>query len=214
MLKNTAYFILISLFLISCKSKSLIVTSVDEAKKKNIYQSPIQSTTSLNKKNIKVNKIEISEQERKDLNIAVLDDVTYDYAENPAYDKYFADGLIQVASENIGSRYQTGGMTKSGFDCSGLIYVAFKNFDITLPRTSIAMSRTGLRIKPIDAKKGDLIFFRTKGRGVINHVGMITEILDNEIKFIHASSSNGVMISSTKESYFKKTFAQVNRIVK
>ena len=94
------------------------------------------------------------------------------------------------------------------------MYATVKNFDIILPRTSNDMSRFGLKLNPMDARKGDLIFFKTNGRRVINHVGMIVEILDDEIKFIHSSTTNGVMISSTKEGYYKKNFAQVNRILR
>jgi cell wall-associated NlpC family hydrolase len=47
--------------------------------------------------------------------------------------------------------------------------------------------------------KGDLIFFKTNGRRQINHVGMVVEAIDGDIKFIHASVS-GVMISSVREN--------------
>jgi len=64
-----------------------------------------------------------------------------------------------------------------------------------------------------DIEKGDLIFFKTNGRRVINHVGIVVEVLANEIKFIHSASSKGVTISSTKEPYYKKSFAQVNKVL-
>jgi hypothetical protein len=64
-----------------------------------------------------------------------------------------------------------------------------------------------------DIRKGDLIFFRTNGKSVINHVGMVTEVTDDEIKFIHSSTQKGVIISSTKEPYYGKNFAQANRIL-
>jgi len=62
-------------------------------------------------------------------------------------------------------------------------------------------------------EKGDLVFFRTNGRGVISHVGMVIENDGEEIKFIHSSTSKGVIISSTKEPYYKRTFAQANRVI-
>ena len=76
------------------------------------------------------------------------------------------------------------------------------------------MAKVGEKCEPQDAKKGDLIFFKTRGRSVINHVGMVVEVLGDEIKFIHASSSNGVMISSTKEAYYRRAFAQINKVLK
>jgi peptidoglycan DL-endopeptidase LytE len=123
------------------------------------------------------------------------------------------DNLVITASENIGVRYKTGGTSKSGFDCSGLMITIFGANNVTLPRTSAAQSNFGIGVSPLEAQKGDLIFFSTNGRGNINHVGMITDIVDDEIKFIHASVHGGVMISSNKESYYSKRFVKINRVL-
>jgi cell wall-associated NlpC family hydrolase len=131
----------------------------------------------------------------------------------PIFNHDFLDQLIERASENIGTRYRMGGTTKSGFDCSGLMCTTFEAFDIKLPRTSIAQSGYGTKINTEEAKKGDLIFFKTNGRRQINHVGMVVEVCEGEIKFIHASVSNGVIISSTKEKYYEKNFTQINRVL-
>jgi cell wall-associated NlpC family hydrolase len=42
--------------------------------------------------------------------------------------------------------------------------------------------------------------FKTNGRRQVNHVGMVVEVSNGDIKFIHASTSNGVIISSIKEN--------------
>lgn len=131
----------------------------------------------------------------------------------PTFSHEFLDQLIERASENIGSRYRTGGTTKSGFDCSGLMCTTFGAFDIKLPRTSHEQSNIGIKINTEEAKKGDLIFFKTNGRSQINHVGMVVEVCEDEIKFIHSSVSNGVIISSTKEKYYQKNFSQINRVL-
>lgn len=124
-----------------------------------------------------------------------------------------ADFLIAKASENLGTRYRSGGTTSAGFDCSGLMYTTFKNIDMTLPRSSYDMAKYGQRIDKSQAQKGDLIFFATFGRGRVSHVGMVTEVLDDEIKFIHSSTQSGVIVSSTKESYYARSFVQVNRVL-
>jgi peptidoglycan endopeptidase LytE len=121
--------------------------------------------------------------------------------------------LITNATENIGTRYRSGGTSKAGFDCSGLMIFTFSNFDIKLPRSSIEQSRIGVKVNSDQAQKGDLIFFRTNGRHQINHVGMVVEVMDGEIKFVHSSTHGGVMISSTKEPYYERTFSQVNRVL-
>jgi cell wall-associated NlpC family hydrolase len=75
------------------------------------------------------------------------------------------------------------------------------------------MSKVGEKLNRNEIKKGDLVFFRTNGRSVINHVGLVTEVKDDEIIFIHSSVQRGVIISSTKEPYYQRTFAQANRIL-
>jgi len=123
------------------------------------------------------------------------------------------DQLIVNATGNIGTRYRSGGTTKAGFDCSGLMFCTFGNFDIRLPRSSIEQSRIGIKVNSEEAQKGDLIFFKTNGRRHINHVGMVVEVADGEIKFVHSSTHGGVMISSTKEPYYERSFSQVNRVL-
>ncbi|VXA93033.1 Murein DD-endopeptidase MepS/murein LD-carboxypeptidase [Flavobacterium sp. 9R] len=137
----------------------------------------------------------------------------------PTSEKFFgeysiADDLIAKASDNLGIRYRSGGTTRAGFDCSGLMCSTFSALDIKLPRSSNEMSNIGIRVTPTEAKKGDLIFFKTRGSGRINHVGMVVEVVGDEIKFIHSSTNSGVIISSTKEGYYHRNFAQVNRVLK
>ena len=124
-----------------------------------------------------------------------------------------ADELIRMASDNLGSRYRSGGTSKNGFDCSGLMYATFSSLDIKLPRSSHQMATIGTVVDPNQAQKGDLIFFKTRGANQINHVGMIVEVNDGEIKFIHSATHGGVIISSTKEKYYEKNFTQINRVL-
>ncbi|MFT7335099.1 MAG: cell wall-associated NlpC family hydrolase [Porticoccaceae bacterium] len=123
--------------------------------------------------------------------------------------------IVDSALTNIGVKYKTAGTTKSGYDCSGLVYASFGQFDIKLPRTSIEQSKTGTDLgkNNDEARKGDLIFFKTNSRSQINHVGIVIEATEEEIVFIHTSTSKGVIISSTKQPYYKKTFSQINRIL-
>ena len=75
------------------------------------------------------------------------------------------------------------------------------------------MAKIGEKLKMNEVKKGDLVFFKTNGKDTINHVGLVVEANDDEIKFIHSSTQKGVIISSTKEPYYKRTFAQANRVL-
>ncbi|MFK5972613.1 MAG: C40 family peptidase [Flavobacteriaceae bacterium] len=125
-----------------------------------------------------------------------------------------ADDIINTALSYSGVRYKYGGTTKKGMDCSGLLYVAFGEHDIQLPRISYQMAEEGRRIRVNKLVKGDLLFFKTRrGRKKINHVGMVVAIKNNEIKFIHASSSRGVIVSSLREGYWNHAFVKATRIL-
>lgn len=186
MIKRIFFIFLLATIITNCKSKSSIVTSKDEAVEKGIY--------SYNEKNSKTKVSKKSSS--KSVNATRIQ-----------------QDLIDDAKSNLGVKYRLGGTTKTGMDCSGLVFSTFENFDIKLPRTSIDMSRHGKKISINKAQPGDLIFFTTNGRSVINHVGIITEVTEDEIKFIHSSTSQGVIISSTADSYYGNAFAQINRVL-
>jgi cell wall-associated NlpC family hydrolase len=131
----------------------------------------------------------------------------------PAGNSEKAEFLIKKASEHLGTRYRRGGSTSAGYDCSGLMFSTFQNINMTLPRSSYEMAGYGVKINRVQAQKGDLIFFATFGGRRISHVGMVTEVTDGEIKFIHSSTGSGVIVSSLNEPYYARTFIQVNRVL-
>lgn len=125
-----------------------------------------------------------------------------------------ADDIINTALSYSGVRYKFGGTTKKGMDCSGLLYVSFGAHDVQLPRISYQMAEKGKRIRIGQVVKGDLLFFKTqKGRKRINHVGMVVAVEDDEIRFIHASTSRGVIVSSLREGYWNYAFVKAIRIL-
>ncbi|WP_291868262.1 C40 family peptidase [Maribacter sp.] len=125
-----------------------------------------------------------------------------------------ADDIINTALTFSGVRYKYGGTTKKGMDCSGLLYVSFGAHDVPLPRVSYAMANEGKRIRLRQVAKGDLLFFKTSRRGKrINHVGMVVAVENDEIKFIHASSSRGVIVSSLQEGYWNYAFIKATRVL-
>jgi cell wall-associated NlpC family hydrolase len=215
------YFTFILLFTITF-SYSQIVTSKKEALKKGIYQKP--STNADSKKEVAI----VTEKPKKDkkktatksvnpsttTNLkSLISDVNDDDIEISEPENYVAIQMINNAMDFLGVRYRGGGTSTDGMDCSGMVTAVYNLFDISIPRSSRDMATVGEKVDTDDVKKGDLIFFKTNGRRVINHVGMVVDIIGDEIKFIHSSPSQGDIISSTKESYYKKTFAQVNRIL-
>lgn len=140
-----------------------------------------------------------------------LDNKTFKKAEKTKY-CYLTEQLLNVANDYQGIRYQWGGMSRTGMDCSGFVKTAFNQFKIDLPRTSREMASRGERISSSEAKPGDLIFFKNGGSRVINHVGIVIEVDGDDIRFIHSATSKGVSINSTKEAYYSRGFVQINRV--
>ena len=122
--------------------------------------------------------------------------------------------IINTALSYNGTRYKYGGTTKKGMDCSGLVYTSFLEHDVPLNRTSSSMAQQGKKIKLSDAREGDLLFFRTnKKNSKINHVGLIVTIDGSDIKFIHSTTSRGVIVSSIKEGYWNYAFVEARRVL-
>lgn len=125
-----------------------------------------------------------------------------------------AEDIISTALRFSGVRYKFGGTTEHGMDCSGLLYVAFGKHDIALPRVSHQMAEEGKRIRVNDVTRGDLLFFKTSKRGKkINHVGLVVAVEGDEIKFIHSTSSRGVIVSSLREGFWNYSFVKATRIL-
>lgn len=125
-----------------------------------------------------------------------------------------AETIVKYAKTFDGTRYKYGGTTKSGMDCSGLIYTSYKKYDVNLPRSTSGLQGTGDWIDLKDVNVGDLVFFATnKNNRKVNHVGIVTNVRTGNVEFIHASTSNGVMISSIAEKYWYFAFVQARRVL-
>ncbi|PCI14518.1 MAG: hypothetical protein COB71_02135 [Thiotrichales bacterium] len=106
-----------------------------------------------------------------------------------------------------GVRYQLGGSSKKGIDCSGFVNITFKEkFAIQLPRTTHQQAKQGFEIPRSQLKTGDLVFFKTGPN--VRHVGIYIE----NRKFLHASASKGVMISALNNRYWQKHYWKAIRL--
>lgn len=125
-----------------------------------------------------------------------------------------ADKVVWTAVTYKGVPYRYGGMTRRGMDCSGLIYASFKQRNVVIPRTSHEMYAKSRDISLKKVKRGDLLFFKTsRKRGKVNHVGLVTSINNGNIKFIHSTTSRGVLVTSLYSDYWKKAFIKAKRIL-
>lgn len=115
--------------------------------------------------------------------------------------------LYQFYNHWKGTPYALGGMSKNAIDCSGLTVLAFKDvFGLSLPRTVSEQATKGKKVARYSLQPGDLVFFKT---GFFQkHVGIYVE----ENRFIHASSSKGVVISTLDEPYWKNTYWKSTRV--
>jgi cell wall-associated NlpC family hydrolase len=116
--------------------------------------------------------------------------------------------MLQFIDEWYGTRYRLGGHDKSGIDCSAFTqYFLTAVYGMEVSRTCREQYLESRRISKKQLQEGDLVFFKTRGK-TISHVGIY---LRNN-KFIHASTSSGVMISDLSEEYFDKRYAGAGRM--
>lgn len=117
-----------------------------------------------------------------------------------------AQKLWQVFERYRGAPYEYGGTSANGFDCSGFILTAYEEgLGKQLPRTTTQMLTDGDVIHPGEIQPGDVVFFRIGGKD--QHAG----IYMGGDRFIHASTSAGVTLSSVSGYYWKGRLSQARR---
>ena len=133
----------------------------------------------------------------------------------PPPNERLSDSITVIAQLNEqlnhwrGTPYRYGGLSRGGVDCSGFVYLTFRDrFAMQLPRSTIDQTDIGTRIDKSDLLPGDLVFFKTGSGENGLHVG----IYDTDNTFIHASTSQGVIRSSLDNVYWRKVFWQARRI--
>lgn len=123
--------------------------------------------------------------------------------------------IIQFAKKFLGTPYHYAGSTPSGFDCSGFIYYVMGNFGMRLSRSSPGIAEFGKTVKLSELQPGDLMFFKgrnTRSSGV-GHVAMVVEVKEGVIKFIHSSTSRGVIIDTFNNSgYYVPRYLKAKRL--
>lgn len=119
--------------------------------------------------------------------------------------------MVNKCQDYLGTPYKFGGTTKDGMDCSGLIFVAFKELGEDIPRVSYKQADHFDEIPKDEIKIGDLVYFKVNSER-INHTGIISRIENrDEIFFLHASTSTGVREDNLLSNYWKSKFVKVTR---
>lgn len=114
----------------------------------------------------------------------------------------------------IGKPYRWGGTSpRTGFDCSGLVYYAYKDLvKFRIPRTANEMYhlRDAASVNRGELESGDLVFFRTQGRGTADHVGVYV----GNGKFIQSPrSGQDIQITSLSEDYWVRHYVGARRVM-
>lgn len=117
--------------------------------------------------------------------------------------------IIATAKKYIGVPYVWGGSSPSGFDCSGFVQYVFKAHGITLPRTAKQQWKVGTSVSKANLRPGDLVYFANTYTSGISHLGIYV----GNNQFIHASSSQGVVISSLSNSYWASHYYGAKRVL-
>ena len=115
--------------------------------------------------------------------------------------------LVDLAKSKLGCKYVWGATGPNTFDCSGLMLWCHKQVGISIPRTSLAQSKSGKAVSKSDLQVGDLVFFKTTSAPV-GHVGMYV----GNGQFIHApNKSKPVKYDSLSSSYYSSRYVCARR---
>ena len=110
----------------------------------------------------------------------------------------------------MGAPYRYGGHSRQGTDCSGMVMEVFKAvYGISLPhRSADIFSGYCEEIGKEELAEGDLVFFSFVKSGKVSHVGIYL----HDGKFVHSSSSRGVIISDMSSPYYEEGFVAAGRV--
>lgn len=115
--------------------------------------------------------------------------------------------LYEFIDEWYGVPYKYGGQSKSGVDCSGFINALYSDvYNKMIPRTASAIADEAKSISKSRINEGDIVIFNIQGKKH-SHVGVY--LLNG--KFVHASSSKGLIISDLNTPYYQKAYSQAGR---
>ena len=125
-----------------------------------------------------------------------------------------SDAIIKYAKQFMGVPYVWGGMSPSGFDCSGFINYVFRGFGFSLTRTSYGLAELGTTVSLKDLQPGDLMFFKARNLNSrqVGHVALVVDTTDGIIQFIHAARTGIRIDTFNKHSYYVPRYIKSKRL--
>lgn len=126
-----------------------------------------------------------------------------------------ADSLLPYSFTLLGTRYQRGGTSSQGFDCSGFACHVYSKAGIELPRTSRDQGRVGEEIALADVIPGDLLFFKGSRSESIGHVAIVSRVEGESVWMIHASSVRKRVVEDRLQDlgYYTSRFVGARRVL-
>ena len=124
----------------------------------------------------------------------------------PARVSSTADRAVAIALNQVGVPYRYGGVTPSGFDCSGLVHYSYSRAGKNVPRTTTTLWNSMRPVAGDQMRKGDILFFRISGK--MSHVGMYI----GGGQFVHAPSSGKVVsVGSLQSDFYRRALIRAGR---
>lgn len=126
---------------------------------------------------------------------------------------YIRADIVDHASELMGLKYKYGGNNpRQGFDCSGFVLYLYQNAGIDIERVSRYQAKQGKEVALKDARPGDLVFFKRKGKPV-HHVSVVVEAGVNKLIVVHATNSGVVRENVLESRYWEPILYQVRDVL-
>ena len=172
----------------SKKEKIVFNNPIDPASAEDEFDDPPPVETSIDKSQIALNIEKLN-----DLNIPLTP----------------REKILLEAIKYLDTPYKYGGNSMKGIDCSAFTLQVYQNaLSLDLPRSAREQYAVGEKISKDELQFGDLVFFNTRRRSNPGHVGVYL----GESRFVHASRSLGVTVSSLDNAYYKKRYVGARRI--
>ena len=116
--------------------------------------------------------------------------------------------VADLAQQYVGSPYRWGGISPSGFDCTGFVLWVYSQFGVGLPHNEAGQLASGDRVGADDLQPGDILVFANTYRRGLSHVGIYL----GDGRFVHAvDESHGVLVSNLWDSYWGPRFVAASR---
>ena len=116
--------------------------------------------------------------------------------------------LYQSISDWLGTPYKFSGTSKKGVDCSGLVCKLYRDsYHKEMNGCARDMFKNSEPVKRSDLREGDLVFFKIR-KNKVSHVGIYL----SQNRFVHASTTNGVIVSNLDDLYYNRYFYKGGRI--